>query len=195
MDNYGEILRYMGHSGEADSRLEELIKSSLEKLKLVCEKRHVIIQLPCIVEGSIVSLGELSIQSRDLAANLGGSKQVHIFAATLGAGVDRLLAQRSKMDSAEALCLQACGAAEIEALCDKIEGDLKSSLEAQGLCTRPRFSPGFGDFSISHQTELLSLLEAPKRIGLGETETHMLIPLKSVTALIGAERSTGKEAS
>lgn len=50
---------------------------------------------------------------------------------------------------------------------------------------RPRFSPGYGDFSILHQREFLGLLEAGKRIGLSMTESSMLTPTKSVTAVIG----------
>ena len=56
---------------------------------------------------------------------------------------------------------------------------------AEGLTLRPRFSPGYGDFPISCQRALLRALEAPKRIGLTATETMMLTPTKSVTALVG----------
>ena len=42
-----------------------------------------------------------------------------------------------------------------------------------------------GDFSITHQEQILSMLEAPKRIGLSMMESSMLTPVKSVTAVIG----------
>ena len=50
---------------------------------------------------------------------------------------------------------------------------------------RPRFSPGYGDFDIHHQEEILRMLDAHKKIGLSMTESYMLTPTKSVTALIG----------
>ena len=50
---------------------------------------------------------------------------------------------------------------------------------------RPRFSPGYGDFDIHHQEEILRMLDAHKKIGLSMTESCMLTPTKSVTALIG----------
>jgi hypothetical protein len=81
-----------------------------------------------------------------------------------------------KVDSAEGLCLQACAAAKIEEYCDSVEKELPAH--------RPRFSPGYGDFDITHQTDILRILDAQK-IGLTETKTHMLTPLKSVTAVIG----------
>jgi hypothetical protein len=59
---------------------------------------------------------------------------------------------------------------------------------------RPRFSPGYNDFDIAHQTDLLRMLQAHKRIGLSETKSHMLTPLKSVTAVIGIGAQDGSPA-
>ena len=50
---------------------------------------------------------------------------------------------------------------------------------------RPRFSPGYGDFSILYQKDVLRMLDAPKKIGLTMTDGYMLTPTKSVTAIIG----------
>ena len=65
--------------------------------------------------------------------------------------------------------------------------EIAKELDA-GLYLRPRFSPGYGDFSILHQKELLQMLEAPKKIGLTLTEGYMLTPTKSVTALLGMSK-------
>ena len=186
MGIHSEVLRYMGHTGKADAQLEALIVSCLEKLSAVCTPHHVMAELPCTVSGDSVMFDTLTIKSSALAVHLDGCTQVFIFAATLGAGVDRLITQRVKMDSAEALCLQACAAAEIEDYCNSVERELLQKVHQHGLHLRPRFSPGYGDFDIARQTDILRILEAHKRIGLTETKTHMLTPLKSVTAVIGA---------
>ena len=195
MNIRSEILRYMGHKGEADNQLEELVTSCLEKFIPVCTPRHVIILLPCTVKEDCVLIDTLSINSADLTAHLSGCTQAYIFAATLGTAVDRLIAQRTKVDSAEALCLQACAAALIEDYCNGILELLSHEAEEQGLYLCPRFSPGYGDFDIVHQTDILRLLEAHKRIGLSETKAHMLAPLKSVTAIIGAGERTAVHAA
>ena len=57
--------------------------------------------------------------------------------------------------------------------------------EAPGLYLRPRFSPGYGDLDISHQWAMFDLLEVEKRLGLSLTQTHMMLPEKSVTAIAG----------
>jgi hypothetical protein len=178
----------MGHRGESEEQLEMLVSSCLEKLTAVCEPRHVKLQMPCTVTEDDVTIDMLKIESKALARRLKNCSQVYLFAATLGAAVDRLIGQRIKMDSAEALCLQGCAVAQIEDYCNSIEQELQHELAQHGLFLRPRFSPGYSDFNITLQSDILRILQTPKRIGLTETKTHMLTPLKSVTALIGVER-------
>jgi 5-methyltetrahydrofolate--homocysteine methyltransferase len=194
MNGYDEIYRYMGHSGAADALVEALVSSSLEKLAAVYAPLHVTTLLPCAVSGNSIQIDTLEIESKELAEHLCGCTQTYIFAATLGAAVDRLIIQRLKIDSAEALCIQACAAAEIENYCKRIERELSEEAGRSALCLRPRFSPGYGDFSIAYQTNILRILQAQKKIGLTETKTHMLTPLKSVTAIIGASRTMATNA-
>jgi len=48
----------------------------------------------------------------------------------------------------------------------------------------PRFSPGYGDLSLDHQKGLLKYVEADK-IGISLSETMVMLPEKSITAVIG----------
>jgi hypothetical protein len=192
-----EILRYMEHSGPVTQQLEELILSCLEMLASVSAPRHVMIQLPCTVTADHITIDTLNIKSFSLASCLANCTRVYMFAATLGADVDRLISGRVKIDSAEALCIQACASSQLEDYCGKIEQELAATIAQDSpfcqpeLFFRPRFSPGYGDFDIAHQTDVLRLLNAYKRIGVTETKTHILTPLKSVTAIIGVSPETG----
>ena len=85
--------------------------------------------------------------------------------------------------------LQACAAAMLEEYLDDWQENLAQKLSVEEYGLRPRFSPGYGDFSIAHQGEILKILDAPKKIGLTMTEGNMLTPLKSVTAVIGLKRN------
>jgi len=190
MKDYGKILKYMGHKGAADERLEALISLCLEKLSSVCAPRHITAQLPCIINDCRVTIGSLEIESEKLAFHLRNCENAFVFAATLGAGTDRLIAQRVKIDSAEALCLQSCAAVQIENYCNEVNNKLLNEINRDDAFLRPRFSPGYGDFDIKHQTDLLRILQAQRRIGLTETKAHMLTPLKSITALIGVSTKT-----
>ena len=132
-----------------------------------------------------VETAGMDIRSRGLARNLKGCREVILVAVTLGTRTDLLLRRYSRTDMTRAVILQACAAARLEEYLDAWQEERKKELEEEGLYLRPRFSPGYGDFSIHHQKALLQRLEAQKRIGLTMTDGYMLTPSKSVTALAG----------
>jgi cobalamin-dependent methionine synthase I len=127
-----------------------------------------------------------------LRNHLSGCGEAYLFAATLGTKADFLLERASKIDMSRAVVLQACAAALTESVCDEAERELSAEAAKRGLFLRPRYSPGYGDFSILHQRDLLGILQAQKKIGLAMTQDSMLVPTKSVTAVIGltAEQTT-----
>ena len=51
-----------------------------------------------------------------------------------------------------------------------------------------RFSPGYGDLPITIQREFVRVTDAEKRIGLTVNEGGILLPRKSVTAIIGLSK-------
>ena len=81
---------------------------------------------------------------------------------------------------ADAVC-----SALIEDYCDEMQAQLAAAEAEGGLYLRPRFSPGYGDFALESQREIFSRLACEKRIGLTLTDTLMMVPFKSVTAVIG----------
>ena len=188
-----EILRYMGQRGAASPELEELVDEAAQLVSAAASPRHVSEHAAVRVRGGTVFFGGIAVESGDLAEHLCGCGEAVLFAATLGAQVDRLISRYGKTDSAQALCMQAAGAVITENLCDEIEHGIASEAAKDGCFIRARFSPGYGDFDIACQTGILSILQADKKIGLTETATHMLAPLKSVTAVVGIsdQKETG----
>jgi len=85
----------------------------------------------------------------------------------------------------EAVIYQAVAAALLEAYCDRVNETIRQEAAAQGAYCRPRFSPGYGDFAIAHQSDFARLLDLPRRIGVTVTDTYQLAPMKSVTAVVG----------
>ena len=76
----------------------------------------------------------------------------------------------------------------LEEYLDEWQDNLGREMQKEGYYLRPRFSPGYGDFSIDHQDMILRMLGSAKKIGLSLTDGNMLTPSKSVTALIGLSR-------
>ncbi len=184
-----EAIRYLGYGKHAiDERTRRLIQDSFEELEQVTDAKFVYrIFEVSVPDTDVLKIGKLEIKSKNLSKNLKGCHMAVLFGATLGTGVDMLMKKYTIVDMTKAVVLQACAAAVLEEYCDKMQKQI--ALEAlEGLYLRPRFSPGYGDFSILHQKELLDMLEAPKKIGLTMTDGYMLTPTKSVTAVIGISR-------
>ena len=127
---------------------------------------------------------DVTLHSRDLARNLAGCKQVALLAATIGPQVDALIRRQSSLDPVYASILQATGAMFIEELVDLVNDEIKKIAAAQGLKTKPRYSPGFGDVPLQVQKDFFRLLPCT-RIGLTLMDTLIMAPEKSVTAFVG----------
>lgn len=181
-----EALRYLGYRGKpAENRVMKMLSLCLEELSESCPGRWVSRRFQLRHGNGFVEIGDLKVESRDLAAHLTGCGEAELFAATLGAPADRILERYSKTDLGMAAIFQAAAAARIESCCDEAENEIARETSRRGLFLRPRYSPGYGDFSILHQCDILRILDTQKRIGLFLTDSFMLVPAKSVTAVIG----------
>lgn len=181
-----EAVRYLGYGNHAiDESTLQLIHDSFCELEEIAKVRFVyrIFEISNSNAGELI-IGTMQIKSDDLSKNLHGCESVIVFGGTLGAEVDRRMKKYSVMDMTKAVVLQACAAAYLEEQCDMWQDSIGGELGAD-LYLRPRFSPGYGDFPIYHQEELLRILDAQKKIGLTMTDAYMLTPTKSVTAVIG----------
>ena len=180
-----EVIRYLGYRGAAaDERTASLVTELIDLFTANVVPKSVYGVWDCQVNTSEVTLGGMTVHSQNLAGHLAGCRRAVLLAATLGAEADTLIRRFSVQDMEKAVVAQAVCAAMIEAYCDTIEVELAQRPEFDGLHPTARFSPGYGDFDIAHQKDILNMLNS-RRIGLTLTEGYMLVPSKSVTAVIG----------
>lgn len=139
-----------------------------------------------ISSGAIVS-GAVRIDiCGTLARHLDGCRCAYLACGTLGTGFDTFHRRVSVSSGADAFIVQAIGAALIERLMDSVEEDICSEL-SDGERLIARYSPGYGTFPLSAQRELLALLDAPRTVGVSLTDTMLMAPSKSVSAIIGVK--------
>lgn len=186
-----EIFRYLGYGGrEADEATKQLVEECVNELQDVAEFRVVMREFPLtMMDDGTVDGGCFRIKSKNLFKNLGGCSQVLLTAATLGIGVDRLLIKYERLKISKAVAIQAAAAAMIEARLNESCITWRNQYEEKGFYLRPRYSPGYGDFPLSCQRMILDGLEAGKRIGISLTDGGLMVPTKSVTAVIGVSRT------
>lgn len=180
-----EALRYLGYTrGACDERTYALLDASEKELRgvLSCKACFTRTGIKVTQEESVVlcDLGALELPSHSLARNLCGCTSAFVFAATTGIGVDRLIAKYSTLSPAKSVIVDALASAAIEGWCNRVNTALVGTLHS-----RPRFSPGYGDLDIGYQKNIVALLGAVKKIGLSLSDSMMMIPTKSVTAIIG----------
>ena len=75
----------------------------------------------------------------------------------------------------------------IKQVCDTAEKEIREKISKDNFMTW-RFSPGYGDLPITIQREFVRVTDAEKRIGLTVNEGGILLPRKSVTAIIGLSK-------
>ncbi len=182
------IAKYLGYRGKPmDEPTYALIEEALLDLAPIVP-RHVLLRLPLSIAEHKVIIEGFQVESQSLSSHLARCNEAVLLAATLGVQADQLIGRASITRMSKAVVLQACAAAKLEAYLNGIGHGLAREVEAEGLYLTPRFSPGYGDLPLACQTEMLTLLEAGKRIGLGLTADFLLTPIKSVTAIIGLSR-------
>ena len=165
---------------EAGRPLDDAIASALARLiphvRAVCS----FVTVPITVADAAVDLGFGPIPSRALAKHLARCREAAVFALTLGTGVDRHLLRLSGTSPAMQFLTDGLASAMAEAACDRAEEQIVGNRPH-----RSRFSPGYGDFPLSVQQEVLAMTDAGRRLGITLNPALLMSPSKSVTAVIG----------
>lgn len=171
-----EISRYLGAGSVIPARsVEELISACQAQLEQNVHLQRV---------SRKVDVSALNFPGEDLKYHLRNCRQAFLLAITMGSETDRLLRRWSVENMAKAAVGQACAAVWMDNLVDDYLLELEQAL-GPGQYLLPPFSPGYGDFPLSSQGELLTLLDARRRIGVALTAGGMLVPEKTVTAVAG----------
>ena len=159
-----------------DADLSTIVNSVI----MESEPKYAAVKCAVSIEGSEVSLGFGSVKSASLAKCLSGCSFAYVFAVTLGVSVDRLISKISRISKAEAFIYDAVASALAEAVCDVAEKGI-----ADGANTSARFAVGYGDFSLDYQAVVLDYLGASTYLGIGLTDANLMVPFKTITAIVG----------
>lgn len=183
--NVSEALRYLGVRGAPDPPLLSQLSAAADRLARAAPPRWVWRAYPLAFgpEGPALEGAGLALPGEMAARMLGGCAQAAVLICTLGAAFEALLRAEQARGMARAALLDACGSAWVEAGCDEAQAEI--SARFPGLHPTDRFSPGYGDLPLSLQRDICGALDAPRRLGVQVTDSLLLNPSKTVTAVIG----------
>jgi len=175
--------------------LDNLINKSIDEAYSLINPRGRIktLKIDNISNGRVSFVNScLIINSEDIINLLRYSDYATVMAVTIGDKLPIHIDELFKEDEyAEALIFDAIGSEGAEKTADELNQLVEKEALDKGYFLTERFSPGYGDFELSFQPQVINELET-KEIGLCVTETNILIPRKSVTAIIGWTRKKEK---
>lgn len=175
----GEMLRYLNSAEERDERMLRRIDDAARLAESVASPRHVYRRLD-VTGGTLAGYDPCS---RDVAALLKGCGSAYLFAATIGSDVEKEEEKAfARGDSLGAVALDAAASCLIESYADEV---CEKLAKEENVTLTARFSCGYGDYPLEHQSEVCRLLDTRRRIGLYVNEGGMLMPRKSITAVMG----------
>ncbi len=184
-----EVLRYLGYGGALpDERTAELIETCCAEIGNLIQCRSIWKPFAFDAGSDCIQLqnaGGFVLQGEDIRHHLADCRECVLMAATLGNAVDRHITALQVTDMTRALILDCCATAAIEAYCDEVQEAVHQYARDREAAITFRYSPGYGDLPIDCQRAFVALLDAPRRIGLTASMENILIPRKSVTAIIG----------
>ena len=185
-----EILHFLGWHRTAvePSLMETLERFRTETLQQI--QPRAVMRRFAILPGGVLENTSFLPQGKDVAAMLADCREAVLLAATLGADSERMLLREQTKDPTNALILDAVLSSAIEAVCDQLEAELRDKAVKDGLFLTDRFSPGYGDMPIAQSKAICEVLNTGRTIGLTVSQSGILMPRKSVTAIMGISRAS-----
>lgn len=192
--NRADAFRYMGYKGgEINENILKIAEECEEALLKAIKPRLVykVFGIEPAKEGIHVLNTSLVFTGKDISAHLKDCTRCVMLCVTLSAEADKLIRFYGAEGMEKALIADSLASAAVEQVCEIAEAEIQGQVGEYYYTWR--FSPGYGDFPLDIQGEFLKVLDAPARIGVNVTDSLILIPRKSVTAVMGvSEREIPK---
>lgn len=188
------VLVRLGHKKSVtmlDNDDRQLIDQAVKLGILLCDSKGAAGRLRIVRRESdtVVLENSLAIKSAGLAKVLSQSDEVLLMASSAGKKiVERVHHEVKHGNAALGVILDAYASQKADASLDWVEDFMYKTVRREGKkLARHRYSPGYGDLSLSLQKDIYDILSLNK-LGLSLTEKYMLVPEKSVIAIAGVEK-------
>jgi len=183
--NRDETLRYLQCDSSISDEFSLLIDACERQILSAIQPRYIYQMFDITRLDDCISVDNtpLKFYGNDIRNHLEGCNKAILMCATISSNVDRVIRMAEISDMAKALIMDTLSSVAIENVCNQVDGIIKE--EYPQYYQTWRFSAGYGDFPINIQSDFLNVLNAPKRIGLCVTDTNIMTPRKSVTAVMG----------
>lgn len=184
-----EVLRYLGYRGqELGPELERLMEEMCQRCLESARPRYYWRSFALAADGNgqpeLAGTGVV-LRGVDIRKHLDRGAACAVMAATLGLEPEREMLRIGRRSTTGEIVFNAACTALIESVADACEREIQAYARGKGLAAGYRYSPGYGDFPLEQQGAVLGVIEAGTRLGITLTDSMLMVPKKSVSALIG----------
>jgi len=185
--NRNETLRYAGLT-KAENFPEDLIKWACDEARALIKPQAIWQKYQYAADSMKVNeWQQTALVGNSITRHLRNSTEVIIMAVSIGQQLEQAVKQYFRQgEYTRGLLLDAAGTTAVETAADSVSRLISEQAAKSGMTITSRFSPGYGDWNITVQPTIVTLANA-EQIGITVTESCMLIPRKSVTAIIGLQ--------
>jgi hypothetical protein len=172
---------------------QEEIRITMDHAETLIELKGSAFVLPIdSIDGGKITLGSgVMLRSTGVAGMLKGSREVLFMGATAGGRImEEIRHETDAGNLTRAVVLDAAASEMTDKALEWIAGYMGPGLRRRGKeLSAKRFSAGYGDFALENQKIMYDNLKLWE-IGVQITESCILVPEKSVTALAGISTAT-----
>lgn len=166
-------LRALGSENAADEKLMQTLDETEKQIFAAARPKAIY---------RVMERSDVKVSGFSMTKHLEGCHHVVVMALTLGIGVDNLIRKLQVTDMAAAVIADSGASVLADSLCDRFEEHIRENVD--GYMTS-RFSPGYGDSPLSMQKDVITYVDGQRKIGLNVTPNSLMIPRKSITAVLG----------
>lgn len=188
------IIRLLGvPDGQADEYVKGIVHSVTQKCHEICDPQAVF----TVFENPVFSLmtGEMQVGEYVFALNkmvtaaLAKSTSVAFFIGSCGDHIEKY----SKMlirdgHTLEGLIADFAGSEMAESIAEYAHRMIETDAARQGMRVTNRYSPGYCNWPVSDQQKVFRLMQ-PETCGVTLTASSLMLPVKSVSGIIGTGRN------
>lgn len=182
-------LKYLGQRGqELTDELEIRFQDAIRLCERVARPRGIARSFTIDRERSgdiAIADSALVLPGRNIARHLDGCALVCLLAVTLGMESERTVTRLQATNPLDALLFDACASSMAEEAAQAASRRIAELANEADLVPTKRFSPGFGDLPLELQDAFLRTIDADKLLGIHTASSHLMTPMKSVTAIVG----------
>lgn len=182
-------LKYLGrHGQELTDELAIRFQNAIRLCERVAQPRGVARSFTIDREhpdGIVLEGSSLVLTGHNIARHLDGCTLACLLAVTLGMESERTIARLQATNPLDALLFDACASSMAEEAAQAASRRIAELADKVDLVPTKRFSPGFGDLPLELQDAFLQTIDAGKLLGIHTASSHLMTPMKSVTAIVG----------